>query len=242
MVVYNIYREAVEMVSKINGWREEQVFQAIYVSERFLEEFNMKMLRAKVRNKAALFKQLLSGWIAGKYKLPSRVPKHVMAYAGKGGVGLSLYYPKKMDSDLVAKMEATSINSKSVVFRNLLYGWTSGDIDAKVEEKERVIVPCRSVGVALSPAINHQFRAKAAKQGYSKSKAIALLFEKWAKTTIGMGNSNIENHSGDHCFGIMLPSTVDDQVEKKMKKMRLTNKRILIRKLVDMYLRNRLKI
>lgn len=232
------------MASKVNGWREEQIFQAIYVSERFLEEFNLKMLRAKVRNKAALFKQLLAGWIAGKYRLPSRIPAHVMAYAGKGGVGLSLYYPKKMDDDLVAKMDATSINSKSVVFRNLLYGWTSGIIDVKVEEKERVIVPCRSVGVALSPTINDRFQAKASKQGYSKSKAIALLLEKWSKTTIGIdvGNSNIENHSGDHCFGIMLPSTVDDQVEKKMKKMSLTNKRILIRKLADMYLRSKIKL
>lgn len=228
----------------MQSWREEQVFQAIYVSEKFLDEFNMKMLEAKVRNKAAMFKMLLGGWIAGKYELPKQVPDYVMAFAGRGGVGLSLYYPKSIDKELIDRMSQVGVTSRAMIFRSLLYGWTSGKIKADVKPVKRVIIPCRSVGVALPPLSDSKFKKKAAKQGLSKSGAITKLLEKWATTALGIeiGNSDIENHSNDHCFGIMLPTRVDDLVEKKMKDQNLINKRIIIRKLVDMYLNDRIKV
>lgn len=229
------------MVSK--SWREEQVFQAIYVSERFLDEFNMKMLKARIRTKAKLVHMLLAGWLDNKYQLPT-VPEYVQAWAGKGGIGLSLYYPKDMDQKLIAKMVKKDVGSKAVVFRALLYGWTTDQIKVDTKYKKKVVVLCRSVGVALSPVANKEFKAKAKKAGLSKSGAITKLLDKWATGQVGLqvGNSDAEDHRKDHCFGIMLSSDVDDRVEHKMNKDKLTNKRIIIRKLVDLYVANRIKI
>jgi hypothetical protein len=243
MVVYDIFIVEEQQMA-IQSWREEQVFQAIYVSEKFLDEFNMKMLKAKVRNKAAMFKMLLGGWIAGKYQLPKQIPDYVMAFAGRGGVGLSLYYPKSMDKELTDRMSQVKVTSKAVIFRSLLYGWAIDKIKADVKPKKRVIIPCRSVGVALPPASDIKFKKKAAGQGLSKSGAITKLLEKWATTGLGIeiGNSDIESYACYHCFGIMLPTKVDDLVEKKMASHKLTNKRIVIRKLVDMYINDRIKV
>lgn len=222
------------------NWRNDNVFQAILVSQKFLNDFNSKMLKTGIKSKAALFRFLLNCWIDGKYKLP----KNESAPVNSGGVGLSVYYPKSINQKLIDCMSQAALTSKAAVFRSILHGWTYGDIKATLKKETKVPVSCRSVGIALAPADNRKFGNKAAKQGLSRSAAISKLLEKWATTGIGIkiGNSDSQDHSKDHCFGIVLSSRIDDMVKDKMAKSELTNKRIIIRKLVDMYLKDRITI
>jgi hypothetical protein len=223
-----------------NNWRNDNVFQAILVSQNFLNDFNSKMFKASIKSKVALFRFLLNGWIDGKYKLPKNQPVSV----NSGGVGLSVYYPKSIDQSLIDRMSKEGLTSKASVFRSILYGWTYGDIKATMKKETRILVSCRSVGAALSVVDNSEFRKKAAKQGLSRSAAISKLLEKWASTgiCIKIGNSDSQGHSKDHCFGIVLPSRIDDMVKNKMSKSKITNKRVVIRKLVDMYLKESILI